>query len=171
MITSRTNILLVLVACGAAPFAVAESETPVEPVGLYQLKSRSTFAAEESARSPFWPIGHVKRLKAADVTISTVPTEGPISPEMFNVTSIALGNPSLAIINGRAYGEGEIIRMGRGPQASAAAQKVRIRVTRIVDGHVTLQSAQGESLTIPLRRPELTERKADDPAELLLEDR
>ena len=171
MITARTNILLVLVACAAAPFAFAEGETPVEPVGLYQLKSRSTFAAEESARSPFWPIGHVKRVRAGQQPTSVIQPTYKFAPEMFNVTSIALGNPSLAIINGRAYGEGELIRMGRGPQALAADQKIRIRVTRIVDGNVTLQSAEGESLTIPLRRPELTERKADDPAELLLEDR
>ncbi len=73
----------------------------------YQLKNRSSFTAKDTGRPPFWPIGHVKRgqnIQAESVAIA--PTT-KLEPEMFSVTSILLGNPALAVINGRAYGEGE----------------------------------------------------------------
>lgn len=145
-----------------------------EPVGIYHLKRKSSFNAPEDARAPFWPIGHVKRSKTPEApTSQPVVPQYKLDPEMFSVTSIVLGNPSLAIINGRAYGEGEVVRM---PKAAAATTKasmalhpsVRVRVMRIQDGQVVLQAQDGQSVSVGLKRPELPQHQ-NAPAELLLD--
>ncbi|RYD84137.1 MAG: hypothetical protein EOP84_06345 [Verrucomicrobiaceae bacterium] len=95
---------------------------------------------------------------------------------MFSVTSILLGNPSLAIINGRSYGEGEYLRTSRPSATKGAAPNnaivvdpsLRVRVVRIVDGLVSLRSTDGQSLDVPMRRSELNEKKADAEEEQLL---
>jgi hypothetical protein len=179
---SRSHLILsATVAAMAAAICSASAETAAtsEPVGSYHLKRKSTFTAAENSRAPFWPIGHVKRAKtvSADTGMAEPVVErSKLQAEMFNVTSIVLGNPSLAIINGRAYGEGENIRF---PKSAAPATKgaggldprVRIRVTRILDGSVTLQSPDGQIVTAPLKRPELQQRATTPDEELLDPDR
>lgn len=144
----------------------AEEAAPAKgaPVPTYELKNRSNFGeADENARAPFWPIGWVKR-KAG--TTAQTPT-GPkmlLDDKSFKVTSILLGSgatPSLAVINGRAYSEGEFLKMPKG----TAAPLPRVRVQRINDGNVVLQNAD-QTLTASLQRPELAARKSE---ELLLE--
>ena len=80
----------------------------------------------------------------------------------FAVTSIMLGNPSLAVINARAYSEGEFIRM---PKGSAP---MKIRVQQISDGSVSL-AYENQTFTVPLKRPELAAHKGE--ADLLSQDR
>ena len=141
----------------------------------YQLQRKSVFTATaEDQRAPFWPIGWVKQKGAAPkTTLPVVPRAKP-DESSFRVTSILLGNPSLAIINGRTYSEGEFLRQPRaaGGAATVATSPLpagaRIRVYRIDDGGVTLQF-QEQLLTVPLRRPELPGKRAEE--ELLLEDR
>ena len=86
-----------------------------------------------------------------------------IHDEMFRVTSILLGNPSMAVINGRSYEEGQFIRMPK-----AAAAQIRPRLYRIGDGQVLIQ-VQNQFVPVPLRRPELNEVKRD--AELFNEEK
>jgi hypothetical protein len=87
-----------------------------------------------------------------------------VDEKAFRVTSILIGSgttPSLAVINGRAYSEGEFLRMPKG----SPMPPVRIRVQRINDGNVILQNAD-QVLVASLVRPELSEKKAE---ELLLD--
>lgn len=146
-----------------APAAAAEKAEPVAP---YELKNKSKFAAADpTARAPFWPIGWVKRKSNGVQQVAT-----PVAPKVlidekaFKVTSILIGSgttPSLAIINGRTYSEGEFLRMPKGGPTPQA----RIRVQRITDGSVVLQNAD-QTLIASLVRPELSERKSE---ELLLD--
>lgn len=53
-----------------------------------------------------------------------------ISPDAVHVTAISLGNPRLAIINGKQLGEGDEL------VASAA----RLRITKISDGEIELSN-------------------------------
>lgn len=130
------------------------------PAARYQLKNRSSFAAKDTGRAPFWPIGHVKRSRNAEAPVAAAPAT-QLEPEMFSVTSILMGNPSLAVINGRAYGEGEYLRMARAAAGAKPAKvaaldtRIRVRVVRIMDGQVALQSLDGQSLVVPLRRQEV----------------
>ncbi|HEX8296793.1 MAG TPA: hypothetical protein VF593_10855 [Chthoniobacteraceae bacterium] len=155
-------------------FASEAAETEPTP---YTLKNKSRFTASDAKqRTPFWPIGWTKRSESqlSPAGRLTVVPKVTLEPGNFKVTSILLGQPSLAIINGRTYSEGEFLRQQRAAGGSATvatspiAPGARIRVFRINDGSVVLDY-QEQQITVPLQRPELGDRKAEQ--ELLLEDR
>ena len=167
--------------CAAALHAEAPAKTESEPAKAepapepYQLKNRSSFAcAGEGVRAPFWPIGWVHRKGVSSVVSAVAAPKSSLDEKNFRVTSILLGSgatPSLAVINGRAYSEGEFLKMPRGtapvavaaaPGAPAAAPAPRIRVQRISDGSVVLQRAE-EMVTISMQRQELAQKKAEEP--------
>jgi hypothetical protein len=161
---------------GVASFApVHAEETAAAPKApAYVLKNKSTFTApSDEQRAPFWPIGWTKRrpMQVASAAVRTVVVPKVVLDEKsFKVTSILLGNPSFAIINGRTYAEGEFLRA---PKVAAApgttsAPAARTRVYRINDGSVVLQN-QEQLITVALQRPELVQRSAVE--ELLSEDR
>jgi hypothetical protein len=58
----------------------------------------------------------------------------PISSSMVQITAISLGNPSLAIINGKRVAEGDIVPL----HTSHPAVKVKLRVQKIADGQIEL---------------------------------
>ena len=145
-------------------------ETPAPPA--YQVKNRSTFTADAEARAPFWPIGFAKRAKATQVAAVAAPVVQKVTLDasQFKITSILLGSPSLAVINGRAYGEGEYLKTAKAavtPVAAPAQAAPRIRLQQITDGSVVLQCGE-QSLTVPFHRPGLA---AKTTRELSLEDR
>ena len=126
--------------------------TPPAPLGKFEVKSKSSFNVPLNTRDPFWPIGWTKRAGAAPQL--TQAPKATIDESAFSVTSILVGQPSLAVVNGRAYSEGEMVRPPKG------SPPLRIRVQRISDGSVTLQ-AEDQMLVVALRRPELTAKKAE----------
>ncbi len=129
-------------AAAPAEAAAATDATASTPV-RYQLKRKSEFNLETRARAPFWPIGWTKQ--GAPV----VATKVNVDEGMFRVTSILIGNPSMAVINGRSYEEGQFLRV---PKSSP----VRPRLYRIGDGEVMIQ-VQNQLVTVQLRRPTLKE--------------
>jgi hypothetical protein len=152
---------------------VAQESTEPTTAG-YHLKRRSSFQAAQTTRSPFWPIGWSPRAKNAPAPAVAPVQEFTLKPEQFSVTSILLGNQSLAVINGRTYGEGEFIRSARAlqqpnaPAVPGVPANVRIRVNRIVDGQVILQAGT-QVLAVPLRRSEIPARTGAKDEELLLQ--
>ena len=177
---AETGLLAKVETAPAKPDAApAKAEPAPEP---YQLKNRSSFAATaEGARAPFWPIGWVHRKGVSSVVAAQAPAKSALDAANFRVTSILLGSgptPSLAVINGRAYSEGEFLKMPRGSAPAAPAPVAngapavpvppRIRVQRIVDGSVVLQR-EDQSVTVTMQRQELMQKKADE--RLLDEDR
>jgi hypothetical protein len=161
-----------LATAGLLVAAVAHASDKPAP---YQLKQRSAFALPTGTeRAPFWPIGWKKRA-IGEVTQSAVPTTPKfvLDEKSYKLTSILLGNPSLAIINGRTYMEGEFVRQARPAAAPTVATSTlpanaRVRVFRIQDGQVVLQY-QNETVTLGLQRPELAQKHGEE--ELLIEDR
>jgi len=152
--------LIALLIC--APALHADDAATTEVIPPYELKNHSTFAKPaDISRVPFWPIGWVKRVAGAPVA-AVVPVAAPVllDGKNFRVTSILIGTgstPSLAVINQRAYSEGEFIRMRKAPGVAP----VRIRVQRINDGTVILQN--GDQLMVaPLVRPELSSKRPDE---------
>jgi hypothetical protein len=113
-------------------------------------------------RAPFWPIGWVKGAPATAKAAEIAEAKPLLDEKSFRLTSILLGSPALAVINGRAYSEGEFVRM---PKGSAA---IRVRVQRISDGAVMLQADQ-QILNVRLQRVELGPKRAE--LEYLREDR
>jgi len=155
--------------CGVAALH-AEEAAPAKPdaavastVPPYELKNRSKFSADgENPRAPFWPIGWVKRKSGGVAQTAAVPEVARVKldEKSFKVTSILIGTgttPSLAVINGRAYSEGEFLRMPKG----TTVPPVRIRVQRINDGTVILQNAD-QILVASITRPELSNKKAEE---------
>jgi len=158
---SRHLSLSILLCCAAIVSSAAEDANGKASVTRYELKNRSSFNLPDSTRPPFWPIGWVKRgASAAPVRMPTGPRY-VLDEKNFAVTSILTGNPSLAVINGRSYAEGDVLRMPKGSGG------VRIRVARIYDGYVQLR-LDDQIISPKLRRDEIEPKKATE--ELLLDE-
>ena len=139
----------------------SETKTQADP-GTYELQKKSTFALAADRRAPFWPIGWVKRANQGPAEVTKQAPKVKFDENAFAVTSIMLGNPSLVVINARAYSEGELIRMPKG------GAPMKVRVQQIGDGTVNL-AYENQSFTIALKRAELAEHKPE--AEVLSQDR
>ena len=139
----------------------AEAKTQADS-GKYELQKKSTFTLAADRRAPFWPIGWVKRANQAPSEVTKQAPKVKFDENAFVVTSIMLGNPSLVVINARAYSEGELIRMPKG------GAPMKVRVQQIGDGTVNL-AYENQTFTIALKRGELAEHKAE--ADLLNQDR
>jgi hypothetical protein len=134
------------------------SVPPSTPLPRYEVKRRSAFAVETRGRAPFWPIGWSKQGPAAVVADKQV----EVDDQLFKVTSILVGNPSMAVINGRSYEEGQLIRLPK------SAPQIRPRLYRIGDGQVVIQ-VQNQLVSVQLKRPELKDPKPE--TELLNEEK
>lgn len=156
----------------AADTAPAKDDSAPAP---YVLKRRSTFTPPiAAARAPFWPIGWTPPKSVASTPTQAAPTHEPaLDEKSFRVTSILLGDgstPSFAVINGRAYGEGEFLKVPRGSGESTQSKLMaRIRVERINDGRIMLQRGQ-QTLLVSLQRPDLALKKIQE-EQLLSDDR
>jgi hypothetical protein len=153
----RFSILAALLLLGGA----LRADNSDASLAGYHLKNRSAFSASQP-RPPFWPIGWVHHDKTAPQEVAEVKTD--INAQMFSVSSILLGQPSLAVVNGRAYSEGDLLRSPRAGSKDAPKgawpANLRVRVQKIQDGSVTFISGT-QALTVPLRRPELNDHKPD----------
>lgn len=154
----------------ATPPAAPAANTEKAPLARYQLKNKSSFALVAGARPPFWPIGWVKRKGGAPIEVAASGPKYTFDGKNFVVTSILLGPPALAVVNGRAYEEGQFLRTPRSGVTGVrtAASGPRVRVHRIADGQVWLQCDE-QIIHLTLKRPELNERKPEE--ELLNEER
>jgi len=96
----------------------------------------SAFSAPSTIRNPFWPIGWSRPTAVAQTPGPVVPVvqEIRLKPEDFVISSISTGQLPLAVINGRAYAEGELISMNVG-----TPQPMIVQVYAIRDGAVTLR--------------------------------
>lgn len=151
-------------ATAAALFGSAyadEAKTQADP-GKYELQKKSTFTLAADRRAPFWPIGWVKRANQAPTEVTKQAPKVKFDENAFVVTSIMLGNPSLAVVNARAYSEGEFIRMPKG------GTPMKVRVQQIGDGTVSL-AYENQIFTVALKRAELAGHKPE--ADLLSQDR
>jgi hypothetical protein len=144
--------------CLVSLSGLAWSQAVALPQGeRYEPKAKSAFNVPTGTRAPFIPIGWVKKQSDGPAA----PVQEELDPSIYKVTSILLGSPSLAVINGRSYEEGQFLRVPKG-------STVRPRVFRILDGQVIIQ-IDTQMMTIPLSRPELGERKIEE--ELLNEEK
>jgi len=129
-----------------------EAATPPPKVEQYILKRRSTFTLPRETRAPFWPIGWVKS-NSTDAQ-RTLVTKGPgkqkfeIMPEHFSVSSVLVGRPALATINGRSFAEGEVLPV------IAGEERLRVVLKAVRDGGVWLEHGERQ-IYVPIRRQEV----------------
>jgi hypothetical protein len=176
-----TRLIYLTVSLGVGSAAWAEENAPEVKTAGYHLKNQSSFQVAPSVRAPFWPIGWTPSAKGTTQN-DVAPPPVLITPDQFAVTSILLGSQSLAVINGRTYGEGEFLKPARvskpvegarptnATAAPALPAGVRVRVNRIVDGQVILQAGT-QAISVPLRRPQLSDKRPGDEDLLSLSDR
>lgn len=137
--------------------SLAQAQQPGQPEP-YSLKNRSVFSLSLEGRNPFWPVGW-QRPKAGEpvrpVQTAKAAVEVPkvqLTAESFNVSSVLLGNPSLATINGRSFEEGEYLPV------RAGEQRLKVQVRAIRQQGVWLQLDNNQPVLIPLRRDEIRPR-------------
>lgn len=153
-----TALAGISVACSS--IGSAESTAPGGSDVPYELKNRSSFRVDSEARAPFWPIGWKKPKKgtAGQTVVQTAPDSAiQLQPAYFNVTSILLGHPPLAMINGRSFEEGELLPV------IAGSQRLRVLVRAIRDGGVWLEYER-QQVFVPMRRPELGTKQIETKA-------
>ncbi|MBS0656910.1 MAG: hypothetical protein JSR82_01525 [Verrucomicrobia bacterium] len=116
---------LALLISGVCLTASLGAQTPAAPSSAADIKltNRSSFSREGIRRSPFLPIGHTKKVESV-----ATPTFTEIRAEQFKISAILLGNPPIAIINGKDRGVGDRIPVGN----------EAVTVKRIEDGQVIL---------------------------------
>jgi hypothetical protein len=151
---------LLLTAAGAAIVFCGAAHGESEKVKPYELKNRSSFRADADARIPFWPIGWKRPVIKPDGT-TEVPLKAhkfEIEPDSFHVTSVLLGNPALATINGRSFEEGEVLPVMHG------TERLRVVLRAIRDGGITLEY-EGQQIQVPMKRPEVGLKRAEQKAE------
>jgi hypothetical protein len=119
-----------------APAAAPVAATPRET----KVLNRSTFDPDgPNARNPFLPIGYVRPVQEAPREVVL-----DVRPDMFSISAILLGDPPLAIINGKDRGVGDRIPVN-------ASQTEFVIVRRISDGMVTLEY-RGKAILVPAGR-------------------
>ena len=147
---------LILAAAAVALSAQAQAES--EKMKGYELKNRSAFHAPEDARIPFWPIGFVHPAKGATATAVSQVAKIRLEPAYFNLTSVMLGHPALATINGRAFAEGEVLPVVFGNE------RLKVVLRSVQDGGVTLDH-EGQRIFVPMKRLELAPRQSQQQAQ------
>lgn len=140
-----------ILAITAAAISMAQAE-PEKTKG-YELKNRSAFHVQEDARIPFWPLGFVRPPKGFVATPVSKTAKVQLDPSQFNLTSILLGNPPLATINGHAFGEGEYLPVLYGND------RLRVVLRSIRDGGVTLDY-DGQQIFVGMKRPEIAPKQS-----------
>jgi len=157
-----TSLLTIAASTAALSSTVhAESGADGNAVAGYDLKNRSGFRSDADARIPFWPIGWQRPKVKTGVETSVPVVEAPaiqLQANHFTVSSILLGHPALATINGRSFEEGEMLPVIYGEQ------RLKVIVRSIRDGGVWL-AYEGQLTFVPMRRPELGNRPAQQKAE------
>ncbi len=142
--------------------APAEVKAPADDKALpelqlvpYELKNRSKFTLNKEARAPFWPIGWVKS-KSTDPYQPRVTKNGVLAaqkkfeilPQHFSVTSVLVGKPALATINGRSFAEGEVLPV------IAGNERLRVVLKAVRDGGVWLEHGATQ-IYVPIHRVEV----------------
>jgi len=108
----------------------------------------SWFDSKKIARDPFTPIDALEMDKTLVVDSAATTGEKFSLASLFKVTSISIGRLSIAIINNRAFAEGEAFDL-RGEGKSIQ----RVTVMKINDGGVDL-NYMGKLVKVPLFRKE-----------------
>ncbi len=150
-------LLLALIASASAALAAEDQVSAKTPP--YQLKSHSDFKLDAETRTPFWPIGWVRPGAAAPAMNAPAMPDFQLEARYFRVTSILLGNPALATINGRAFAEGESLPVMRG------TEHLKVIVRAIRDGGVTLDFNQ-QRLFVPMLQQTVQKTAKEKPTEV-----
>ncbi|MEI6349574.1 MAG: hypothetical protein WCP06_00540 [Verrucomicrobiota bacterium] len=144
------KIALLILVTGAVLSRFAAAQTAED----LNLTARSGFNAEVAVRNPFWPVGWLKQAPVTAAGPAATHASAPeplLKAENFLVTSISIGRQPLALINGKLYGEGDLIPLkppgaqpavapvGTPNDPAAANAALRGQIVSIRDGEVRIR--------------------------------
>lgn len=121
----RTILLLSAAILAGSAFA-EEKAAPPAPKPGYTPAAKSAFNIKGITRNPFEPIGFVPGV--ADAIKVDIPV---VTPDMFKVSSIIVGSPGVAVINGKDFAEGEFVPV--------PGQQTKVQLIKVSDGQITLR--------------------------------
>ncbi len=138
----NSALIALLILIGSSLVSLAQT---AEELGAAKL---SAFEVGTERRDPFVPIGWQRPASEPAPIVRGAPvvmtTESYLRPEAFVVSSISVDRLPLAIINGKAYGEGDSLPF------VAGEKKIKLLVYSIRDGAVTLRY-NDYKVTCPIR--------------------
>ena len=139
----------------ATPTATPTARNDIAAVPPEEPRPAPSLSAMPSATPMSRELATENRASTPAVVAAT--PKSALEEKNFRVTSILMGDgstASLAVINGRAYGEGEFLRMPRNP----GRPSLRVRLTRIDHNQVELGD-NNQAIVVPLQGPELDQNK------------
>ncbi len=141
---NRTKLLiaigvLLLSTLASVQIFANQPETPKEA----EATNLSTFPIPTEVRNPFWPVGWVPGRNAPVEVKQEAPPK--VTTDSFALSAVLLGPPHFAVINGRDYGEGDLVTV---PVSGGSAT---VKVVKIADGFVLLDY-EGNPITVEIRR-------------------
>jgi hypothetical protein len=135
----------IILAAAAAHAADPVVDTKAPAPAVITVKNKSVFAIAPASHNPFWPIGWVKLADSApDASVTAVVPH----TEDFNVTTIMLNEPRMAVINGKDMAEGEVASM------PINGQSVVVQLMAVQDGRVVLRW-ENQNIVVAIHRDEL----------------
>lgn len=117
---------VLLLALAVAP-AYAQDADRIKP------DPPSAFVSKLGGRNPFWPVGWRPKNKASQPAKPTRPVITDISPEVASISSILLGNPPIAVVNGGEYVPGDEIPL------VVNGSSIKVRLLAVGDGFIRLR--------------------------------
>lgn len=93
----------------------------------------SAFLSTLNGRNPFWPIGYRPQAENRDEQVERQPVITEIPDESFQISSILLGNPPIAVINGGEYIPGDEIEVRVGGGTTT------VRLIAVGDGFIRIR--------------------------------
>lgn len=121
----KTTFLFGSVFLAGVALADDKAAAPPAPKAAYAPVNKSSFKADGITRNPFEPIGYVFN------AVVKAPDPIPVcTPDMFRVSSIIVGSPGVAVINGRDFAEGDLVPV--------PDQEVKVKLIKVSDGQIIL---------------------------------
>jgi len=111
----------------------------------YQLKNKSTFDQTGLSRNPFVPIDYRRPVTVISKSGSAVAPAPLLTPSMFKVSSIIIGVPNVAVINGRDHAEGDWFELKVGDKS------IDVRLISVKDGAITVFNQQTGNIEITVK--------------------
>jgi hypothetical protein len=136
-------LLFILALLSPLPFALGSGDP-------------SKFSDEPEARDPFSSIDESTGTTGTVTPLFHAAAASEIGPDLFKVTTISISKLSIAIINRRAFAQGDTFNL-----KAADNHIFEVSVSKITDGEVVLE-LRGQQIVAPLLRKEAksdTERK------------
>lgn len=114
-------------------FLAGASPTQAQDADRIKPATPSSFVSTLGGRNPFWPVGWKPKEKAPVAVTEERPAITNIPPEAASISSILLGDPPIAVINGGEFTTGDIVPL------VVNGTPIKARLIAVGDGFIRLR--------------------------------